>query len=174
MSIFGWKGDRHNLSKGAFDSVSVVKPGNASLLLAEYMGQTFDESFVSLTKNYQKIISSDRVLGMLSSKTKRAKEGGEPVKEHLVVTRYAASRVGKGEMLSLDDINDILGIPLLGVIPESEKVLNASNSGMPVAMEDNADAGQAYLDLVARFLGENRPMRFTQAKKKFLDRLMGR
>ena len=102
------------------------------------------------------------------------KEGGEPVKEHLVVTRYAANRVGKGEMLSLDDINDILGIPLLGVIPESEKVLNASNSGTPVAMEDNADAGQAYLDLVARFLGENRPMRFTEAKKKFLDRLMGR
>ena len=64
MSIFGWKGDRHNLSKGAFDSVSVVKPGNASLLLAEYMGQTFDESFVSLTKNYQKIISSDRAQGM--------------------------------------------------------------------------------------------------------------
>jgi septum site-determining protein MinD len=169
------EGVERTLNKLAEDFEYIICDSPAGIETGAIMAMYFaDEALVVTNPEVSSVRDSDRVLGMLSSKTKRAKEGGEPVKEHLVVTRYAASRVGKGEMLSLDDINDILGIPLLGVIPESEKVLNASNSGMPVAMEDNADAGQAYLDLVARFLGENRPMRFTQAKKKFLDRLMGR
>ena len=169
------EGVERTLNKLAEDFDYIVCDSPAGIETGAIMAMYFaDEALVVTNPEVSSVRDSDRVLGMLSSKTKRAKEGGEPVKEHLVVTRYAASRVGKGEMLSLDDINDILGIPLLGVIPESEKVLNASNSGTPVAMEDNADAGQAYLDLVARFLGENRPMRFTEAKKKFLDRLMGR
>ncbi|MES1939551.1 septum site-determining protein MinD [Salinisphaera sp. T5B8] len=169
------EGVERTLNKLAEDFEYIICDSPAGIETGAIMAMYFaDEALVVTNPEVSSVRDSDRVLGMLSSKTKRAQEGGEPVKEHLVVTRYAASRVGKGEMLSLDDINDILGIPLLGVIPESEKVLNASNSGMPVAMEDNADAGQAYLDLVARFLGENRPMRFTQAKKKFLDRLMGR
>ena len=169
------EGVERTLNKLAEDFEYIICDSPAGIETGAIMAMYFaDEALVVTNPEVSSVRDSDRVLGMLSSKTKRAKEGGEPVKEHLVVTRYAASRVGKGEMLSLDDINDILGIPLLGVIPESEKVLNASNSGTPVAMEDNADAGQAYLDLVARFLGENRPMRFTEAKKKFLDRLMGR
>jgi|TARA_Y100001968_G_scaffold331638_1_gene386948 septum site-determining protein MinD len=169
------EGVERTLNKLAEDFDYIICDSPAGIETGAIMAMYFaDEALVVTNPEVSSVRDSDRVLGMLSSKTKRAKEGGEPVKEHLVVTRYAASRVGKGEMLSLDDINDILGIPLLGVIPESEKVLNASNSGTPVAMEDNADAGQAYLDLVARFLGENRPMRFTEAKKKFLDRLMGR
>jgi septum site-determining protein MinD len=169
------EGVERTLNKLAEDFEYVICDSPAGIETGAIMAMYYaDEALVVTNPEVSSVRDSDRVLGMLSSKTKRAIEGGEPVKEHLVVTRYAPSRVGKGEMLSLDDINDILGIPLLGVIPESEKVLNASNSGMPVAMEDNADAGQAYLDLVARFLGENRPMRFTQAKKKFLDRLMGR
>ncbi|MBS63242.1 septum site-determining protein MinD [Salinisphaera sp.] len=169
------EGVERTLNKLAEDFDYIICDSPAGIETGAIMAMYFaDEALVVTNPEVSSVRDSDRVLGMLSSKTKRAKEGGEPVKEHLVVTRYAANRVGKGEMLSLDDINDILGIPLLGVIPESEKVLNASNSGTPVAMEDNADAGQAYLDLVARFLGENRPMRFTEAKKKFLDRLMGR
>ena len=169
------EGVERTLNKLAEDFDYIVCDSPAGIETGAIMAMYYaDEALVVTNPEVSSVRDSDRVLGMLSSKTKRAKEGGEPVKEHLVVTRYAPNRVGKGEMLSLDDINDILGIPLLGVIPESEKVLNASNSGMPVAMEENADAGQAYLDLVARFLGENRPMRFTEAKKKFLDRLMGR
>ena len=169
------EGVERTLNKLAEDFDYIICDSPAGIETGAIMAMYYaDEALVVTNPEVSSVPDSDRVLGMLSSKTKRAKEGGEPVKEHLVVTRYAPNRVGKGEMLSLDDINDILGIPLLGVIPESEKVLNASNSGMPVAMEENADAGQAYLDLVARFLGENRPMRFTEAKKKFLDRLMGR
>lgn len=133
-----------------------------------------DDALIVSNPEVSSVRDSDRVLGMLASKTRRAMNDGEPVKEHLVVTRYAPSRVGRGEMLSLDDIGDILAIPLLGVIPESETVLNSSNSGQPVVMENKADAGDAYMDMVDRFLGEDRPLRFTEAKKSLLSRLMGR
>ncbi|GAB3681358.1 septum site-determining protein MinD [Salinisphaera aquimarina] len=169
------EGVERTLNKLAEEFDYIVCDSPAGIETGAIMAMYFaDEALVVTNPEVSSVRDSDRVLGMLSSKTRRAEKGEEPVKEHLVVTRYAPSRVGKGEMLSLVDVNDILGIPLLGVIPESETVLNASNSGVPVALEDNADAGQAYLDMVARFLGENRPMRFTEAKKGFLDRLMGR
>ena len=133
-----------------------------------------DEALVVTNPEVSSVRDLDRVLGMLSSKTKRAMNGGEPIKEHLVITRYSPDRVGKGEMLSLEDVGDILAIPLMGVIPESEAVLNASNAGVPVVMEEGASAGQAYDDLVARFLGEERPMRFVEAKKGLFKRWMGR
>lgn len=132
-----------------------------------------DEALVVTNPEVSSVRDSDRVLGMLDSKTKRAVEGGDPVKEHLVVTRYVPERVGKGEMLSLEDVGDILSIDLLGVVPESGEVLNASNAGLPVILDDSADAGQAYDDLVARFLGEQRPMRFVDVRKGFFKRLMG-
>lgn len=133
-----------------------------------------DAALVVTNPEVSSVRDSDRVLGMLSSRTKRAENGGEPVREHLVVTRYAPARVGKGEMLSLEDVGDILAIDLLGVVPESESVLNASNAGVPVSLETETDAGQAYLDMVGRFLGEDVPMRFTAAKKSLFGRLMGR
>ncbi len=150
------------------DSPAGIEKG---ALMAMYFA---DEALIVTNPEVSSVRDSDRVLGMLASRTRRAEKGEAPVKEHLVVTRYAPARVGKGEMLSLEDVGDILAIPLLGVIPESETVLNASNSGLPVAIENNADAGQAYLDLVARFLGESRPMRFIEAKKGLFGRLMGR
>lgn len=77
-------------------------------------------------------------------------------------------------MLSVNDVQEILGIPLLGVIPESQAVLQASNAGIPVILEEKSDAGMAYNDLVARFLGEDRPHRFLTAEKKgLLKRLFG-
>lgn len=111
---------------------------------------------------------SDRILGILSSKTKRIEDGMEPPSEFLVVTRYSPSRVEQGEMLSVDDVKEILAIPLLGVIPESRAVLNASNSGVPVIMDQESIAGQAYSDLVSRFLGENVPHRFMNTEKQGL------
>lgn len=133
-----------------------------------------DAALVVTNPEVSSVRDSDRVLGMLASRTKRAEDGDDQIKEHLIVTRYAPARVGKGEMLSLEDISDILAINLLGVVPESEAVLNASNSGVPVSLETGSDAGRAYLDLVGRYLGEDLPMRFTQAKRSLFGRLMGR
>jgi len=134
-----------------------------------------DEALVVTNPEVSSVRDSDRILGMLSSKTKRAKDGAEPIKEHLLITRYNPSRVADGQMLSLEDIQDILRIPLIGVIPESESVLQASNQGIPAVHDKESDVAQAYLDVVARFLGEDRPMRFTEAAKPgFFKRIFGR
>lgn len=115
---------------------------------------------------------SDRMLGILASKSKRAELGQEPIKEHLLLTRYSINRVNNGDMLSVEDVLDILAIPLLGVIPESQAVLRASNAGVPVTLDEASDAGQAYLDAVARLLGEDVPHRFIKEEKQgFFRRL---
>ena len=133
-----------------------------------------DEALVVTNPEVSSVRDSDRIIGMLGSKTKRAIEGAEPIKEHLVITRYNPSRVEDGQMLSVSDIQEILRIPLMGVIPESESVLQASNQGTPAIHLKGSDVAEAYADLVARFLGEDKPMRFIDAEKPgFFKRLFG-
>jgi septum site-determining protein MinD len=133
-----------------------------------------DEALVVTNPEVSSVRDSDRILGMLSSKTKRAIEGAEPIREHLLITRYNPKRVSDGEMLSLTDIQDILRIQLIGVIPESESVLQASNQGTPAIHLAGSDVAEAYQDVVARFLGEDKPMRFTDYQKPGLfKRLFG-
>jgi len=133
-----------------------------------------DEALVVTNPEVSSVRDSDRILGMLGSKTKRAIEGGEPIKEHLLITRYNPSRVEDGQMLSLQDIQDILRIPLIGVIPESEDVLQASNQGSPAILMQGSAVSEAYKDVIDRFLGEDKPMRFTEAEKPgFFKRLFG-
>ncbi|MCP5326096.1 MAG: septum site-determining protein MinD [Oceanospirillaceae bacterium] len=132
-----------------------------------------DEAIVVTNPEVSSVRDSDRIIGILQSKSRKA-ERGEPVKEHLLLTRYNPSRVAQGEMLSVQDVEEILAIDLLGVIPESQSVLKASNQGVPVILDDESDAGMAYSDAVARLLGENRPHRFLEAQKKgFLKRVFG-
>jgi len=133
-----------------------------------------DEALVVTNPEVSSVRDSDRIIGMLGSKTKRAIDGAEPIKEHLVITRYNPSRVEDGQMLSVSDIQEILRIPLMGVIPESESVLQASNQGLPAIHLKESDVAEAYTDLVARFLGEDKPMRFVDpAKAGFFKRLFG-
>ncbi len=133
-----------------------------------------DEAFVVTNPEVSSVRDSDRILGILQSKSYRAEQGLAPIKEHLLISRYNPQRVASGEMLSIDDILEILGIKLLGVIPESPSVLKASNAGVPVILDKESEAGQAYEDLVARFLGEERPYRFIDMEKKtLLKRLFG-
>ena len=90
------------------------------------------------------------------------------------VSPSSPGRVMGGEMLSVGDVQEILSIPVLGVIPESEAVLQASNTGQPVILDQNSDAGQAYMDAVGRFLGRDLPHRFLDVNKKgFFGRLFG-
>jgi septum site-determining protein MinD len=133
-----------------------------------------DEALVVTNPEVSSVRDSDRILGMLGSKTKRAMEGGEPVREHLLITRYNPTRVQDGQMLSLEDIQDILRIKLIGVIPESENVLQASNQGVPAIHLKETDVAEAYKDVIERFLGEDKPLRFIEAQKpSFLKRLFG-
>jgi septum site-determining protein MinD len=133
-----------------------------------------DEAVVVTNPEVSSVRDSDRMLGILSSKSRRAEKGETPIREYLLLTRYSPERVQNGEMLSVEDVQEILSLELLGVIPESRAVLNASNSGTPVILDQESDAGQAYADMVARFLGEELPHRFLQVQKKgFLNRLFG-
>ena len=133
-----------------------------------------DQAIVVTNPEVSSVRDSDRILGILQSKSLRAETGDEPVKEHLLLTRYNPTRVTDGEMLSVTDVEEILAIPLLGVIPESEAVLKASNQGIPVIFDETADAGHAYHDAVARLLGEKIEFRFLEVEKKgLLKRLLG-
>ncbi len=133
-----------------------------------------DEAIVVTNPEVSSVRDSDRMLGLLASKTRRAEQNEEPIKEHLMVTRYNPSRVDSGDMLNLDDIREILAIDLIGVIPESEAVLRASNQGVPVTHDSDSDAGLAYTDAVSRLLGEDLPLRLYGGQKKgLLSRMFG-
>ena len=134
-----------------------------------------DKALVVANPETSSIRDSDRIIGLLSSKTYRAEKDMPPIKESLLITRYNPSRVEDGNMLSVEDIREFLSIPLLGVIPECQSVLDASNTGIPVVSNQKSDAGQAYMDAVNRFLGESIPMRFVSNEKKgFWNKLKGK
>lgn len=160
------------LGDDGFDYIVCDSPAGIEkgAFLAMYFA---DQAVVVVNPEVSSVRDSDRILGLLASKTRRA-EAGEKVKEHLLLTRYSPSRVENGEMLSVKDVEEVLGLKTVGVIPESPDVLNASNKGEPVIMDMESSAGQAYDDAVARLMGEERPMRFTTAEKKgFFSKLFG-
>ena len=131
-----------------------------------------DDAFVVTNPEVSSVRDSDRILGIMSSKSYRAESNQEPIREYLILTRYSPDRVEAEEMLSVEDVQEILSLQLLGVTPESQAVLNASNAGVPVILDADSDAGQAYLDIVGRYLGEDIPQRFTnKTEKGFFGRL---
>ena len=132
-----------------------------------------DEAIVVANPEVSSVRDADRVLGLLSAKTNHA-ETGTAIKTHLLLTRYSPAMVKKGEMLSVSDVLELLGIPLLGVIPESKAILLSSNKGTPAVLDETSDVAQAYLDVVYRFLGEERVQRFIEEEKRgIMRRLFG-
>jgi len=133
------------------------------------MALTFaDEAIIVTNPEVSSVRDSDRILGIIQAKSRRALNGGEPVKEHLLITRYSPKRVDAGEMLSHQDVQEILRIPLVGIIPESEAVLHASNQGSPAIHIKGSEVSMAYEDVVGRFLGEELPLRFMNYEKPSL------
>ena len=134
-----------------------------------------DEAVIVTNPEVSSVRDSDRIIGILNSKTRRAEKGEEAVKQHLLLTRYDTGRVERGEMLKVEDVLEILAIALLGVIPQDDAVLQASNVGMPVVLDERSKAGQAYTDAVKRLAGEQLEMRFVApAKKGFVQWLFRR
>lgn len=164
----------NDLAGMGFDYIVCDSP--AGIETGALMAMHFaDEALVVTNPEVSSVRDSDRILGMLGSKTKRAIEGKEPIKEHLLITRYNPNRVLDGQMLSLEDIQDILRIKLIGVIPESENVLQASNQGVPAVHLQGTEVSEAYKDVIERFLGNDKPLRFIEAQKPgLLKRLFGR
>ncbi|AVE16721.1 MinD family septum site-determining protein [Hafnia paralvei ATCC 29927] len=163
----------NDLGEMEFDFIVCDSPAGieTGALMALYFA---DEAIITTNPEVSSVRDSDRILGILASKSRRAEKGEDPIKEHLLLTRYNPGRVSRGDMLSMEDVLDILRIPLVGVIPESPSVLRASNQGEPVILDKESDAGQAYQDMVDRLLGEERAFRFVEEEKKgFLKRLFG-
>ena len=162
-----------DLDKMGFEYIVCDSP--AGIEQGALMAMHFaDEAIVVTNPEVSSVRDSDRILGMLGSKTKRAIDGKDAIKEHLLITRYNPNRVEDGQMLSLSDIKDILRIDLIGVIPESEAVLQASNQGMPAVHLKGSDVSEADLDVIDRFLGTDKPLRFIDAEKPgFFKRLFG-
>lgn len=148
------------------DSPAGIETG---ALMAAYFA---DDALVVTNPEVSSVRDSDRILGILSAKSRRAERGDDPIKEYLLLTRYCPKRVEEGEMLSLQDIEDILRIKLIGVTPESETVLQASNQGIPAIHLRETDVAQAYQDIVARYLGEEKPLRFTEYTRPGLFKRM--
>ncbi|HQV72218.1 MAG: septum site-determining protein MinD [Dokdonella sp.] len=155
------------LAEDGFDFVICDSPAGIEkgAALAMYFA---DRAVVVVNPEVSSVRDSDRILGLLASKTRRAELGNGAVEQNLLLTRYNPNRVESGDMMSIADVQEILGIEVIGVIPESEGVLAASNAGVPVILDETSNAGLAYDDAVARLLGENRPLRFIDAQKKGL------
>jgi septum site-determining protein MinD len=162
----------NELKEQGFDYIICDSP--AGIEKGAQMAMYFaDEAIVVTNPEVSSVRDSDRVLGLLSAKTSRA-ESGSAIRTHLLLTRYSPAMVKKGEMLSVADVLELLGIPLLGVIPESKAVLQSSNKGTPAILDETTDVAQAYLDVVYRYLGEERQHRFIEEQKRgFFGRLFG-
>jgi septum site-determining protein MinD len=133
-----------------------------------------DVAVIVTNPEVSSVRDSDRMIGLLDSKTERA-EKGERVEKHILVTRYDPARAARGEMLRIEDVLEILSTPLLGIIPESEEVLRASNLGSPVILSNATSApARAYMAAARRLRGEDVPMTIPNGKKGLLDKLFGR
>ena len=161
------------LTSDGFDYIICDSP--AGIEKGAHLAMYFaDRAVVVVNPEISSVRDSDRILGLLSSKTARAEQGRERVREHLLLTRYNPRRVASGEMLSVTDVKEILGLDVVGVVPESPDVLSASNAGLPVIMNEDSDASRAYEDAVARLLGETVPLRYIEeVKKGFFARMFG-
>ncbi len=133
-----------------------------------------DAAIIVTNPEVSSVRDSDRIIGLLDSKTARA-ERGERVEKHLLITRYHPARAARGEMLSIADVLEILSTPLLGIIPESEEVLRASNVGSPVTLNNALSApARAYFDAARRLRGEDIPMLVPSESRGILNKLFGR
>jgi septum site-determining protein MinD len=133
-----------------------------------------DEAIIVTNPEVSSVRDSDRIIGMLDSKTVKA-EKGEQVKKHILITRYDTARASRGEMLTIEDILEILATPLLGIIPESQDVLRASNVGTPVTLNNaNSAPARAYIDAARRLMGETVAMLVPAERIGLMNRLLGR
>jgi septum site-determining protein MinD len=133
-----------------------------------------DAAIIVTNPEVSSVRDSDRIIGLLDAKTVKA-ERGERVDKHLLVARYHSARAARGEMLSVDDVLEILSIPLLGIIPDSEEVMRASNVGSPVTLNNPLSApARAYFDAARRLRGENIPMLVPSNRPGLFNKLFGR
>jgi septum site-determining protein MinD len=132
-----------------------------------------DAAVIVANSEVSSVRDSDRIIGLLDSKTVKV-EKGERMEKHLLITRFDSARAARGEMLAIEDVLEILSVPLLGIIPESEAVLRASNLGTPVTISGDSPPARAYIAAARRLAGEDIKMTIPTDKKGFFNKLFGR
>ena len=133
-----------------------------------------DSAIIVTNPEVSSVRDSDRIIGLLDCKTAKA-ERGERMDKRLLITRYHPSRAARGEMLSIDNVLEILSIPLVGIIPESKEVLRASNVGSPVTLSNALSApARAYFDAARRLKGDTIPLVIPSESKGIFNKLFGR
>lgn len=160
------------LSEMGFEYLICDSPAGieSGALIALYYA---DIAIVTINPEISSLRDSDRVIGILNACSRRAVKNWDPIDTRLLLTRYEPERVQKEEMLSLNEIQGLLNAPILGVIPESKEVLNSSNNGISIILDNKAEAGQAYVDAVDRLLGNEVALRFVNVKKGFWNKIFG-
>ncbi len=173
LTLKGVEGVLRELDNMGFEYVICDSPAGieAGALMSLYFA---DEAIVTTNPEVSSVRDSDRIIGILNAKSRRAELEMEPVVARLLLTRYLPNRVEKNEMLSVEDVQELLTIPLLGVIPESTDVLKASNSGNPIILDKKSNAGEAYDDAVERLLGNEVELRFITEKKGFFSKIFSK
>ncbi len=128
-----------------------------------------DRVLVLTNPEISAVRDADRVIGILE-----AEEKGTP---SLILNRVNHSMVKKQQMLSAEDVLDLLAVDLIGVVPEDKSVLIAANQGMPIALDDNSQAGQAFRNIAGRLMGRKVPFMDMESQDglwKRISRLAGR
>jgi septum site-determining protein MinD len=159
----------------ALDFAYIVCDSPAGIESGALMAMHFaDHAVIVVNPEIASVRDADRIIGMLNKTTQRALQKREPVQEHLLITRYDAGRVAGGQMLSIEDVQEILDIDVVGVIPECDDVLAASNEGTPAIHLEGTNVSGAYGDAIDRFLGMERPMRYLKNQRGgYFKRLLG-
>jgi septum site-determining protein MinD len=162
-----------NLAGMGFEYIVCDSPAgieNGAVMAMHYA----DQAVIVANPEVSSVRDSDRIIDMLGKTTRRALQGQLPVKKHLLITRYNPGRVADGHMLSLGDVQGILNLPVIGVIPESNDILTASNQGKPAIHLEGTQVAGAYSDMIDRFLGADKPLRYLDnARGGYLQRLFG-
>lgn len=108
-----------------------------------------DQAIIVTTPDVSAVRDADRIIGLL--------QANEIPAPRLIVNRVRQQMVRKGDMMDIDDVNDILAIELLGVVPDDESVIVSTNRGEPSVLESGSKAGTAFRNIVARIEGEEVP-----------------
>lgn len=129
-----------------------------------------DQALVISTPDISSVRDADRVIGIIDAKSLKAQQG-EEVQKHIIINRIKPHMVERGDMLSTDDVLKILALPLIGVVPEDEKVITSTNTGEPVVRDEKAMSGEAYRRIARRIMGEEIEFLDLTAKKGIFKRL---
>ncbi|RAX59253.1 septum site-determining protein MinD [Helicobacter monodelphidis] len=154
--------------KGDFDYILIDSPAGIESGF-EHAAFMADRALIITTPEVSAVRDADRVIGIIDAKSEKAKSG-EEVKKHIIINRVRPALIEKGEMMDTDMVLQILALPLIGVIPEDEKIISATNSGEPVIYSGSI-SGEAYDRIAKRVLGQEIPIAEFKTQGGFLNHL---